>query len=170
MTACATAPPREQPVEKVPRPTSQDLEPIENIDYEGLARSLRMERSPEDLGYKEKTFNTCRVGYGYSSTHRCRNLHVIAVHFQLQCRDSEGSESDMNYDVRPITESHIKWQLGQDIGMTSTNGEGYGKILWAADGSRANAKLRLTVDGRFLILTANEVRKIVAPGSWCGGR
>ncbi len=170
LTACTTEPPRSQPIERIPQPVSQDEVPDENIDYEGLARSLEMEGHSDDLGYREKSFNTCHAGYGYSSTHKCRNLRFITISFQLQCRQSEGSESDTNYDVSPITESQVKWQLGKDTGMTSTNGEGYGKILWATDASRANSKLRITVDGHFLTVKANEVRKVVTPGSWCSGR
>jgi len=128
-----------------------------------------MSRATEDLGYVEKKFDTCQIGYGYSSTRDCRKESLVVIHFLLQCRDSEGTVSEAlgASDVQPVSADRIRWNLGKREGMTRTDGEGYGQIRLATAASPKNEKLRLTIDGQFLALTASEVSRVVAPKSWC---
>lgn len=140
-----------------------------SIDLEGVQRSLGMSRAAEDLGYAEERFDTCRIGYGYSSTRDCRVENLVVIHFLLQCRDSEGTVSEAlgASDVQPVSADRIRWNLGKREGMTRTDGEGYGQVRLIAPVSQKGEKLRLTIDGKFLALTASEVSRIVAPGPWC---
>ncbi len=92
----------------------------------------------------------------------------MVIHFQLQCRDSEGTISNADYEVTPVVSDRVKWNLGKAEGLTETDTAGYGQIRYIASSSQKNQKLRLTVNGKYLILTASEVRRVVAPGSWCG--
>lgn len=145
---------------------TQDQE-NESIDLPRLQTFLNMDRDPEDLGYEEKSFNSCAVGFGFSSSRNCRQLYFIVINFQLQCRDSNGTESSTSYAVRPIVSNHVKWSIGSERGFTSTNGDGFGQIRWISSTSPNQRKLRLTNNKNFLILTASDVRRIVTPRSWC---
>ena len=169
LVAACTTPQTEQP--PAPRPSrpvvDQDTgEPA--IDILGLERSLGLDSGREDLGFREKSFDTCSVGYGYSASHNCKKQSFVSIRFQLQCRESEGSISNADYEVKAIASDHVKWNLGKTgSGLTSTDGDGYGEIRTIASGAQGQQKLRLTVNGKFLILTAAEIRRIVTPGDWC---
>lgn len=172
LSGCASSPWKEEhdnsPLPMPDTSTAQTPE-VERIDLVGLQRSLKMDRRNEELGYSEKSFNTCRAGFGYSSTHQCRSQNFVVIHFQLQCRDSEGTVSSTNYETQPVISDKVKWTLGDTEGYTQTDGSGYGQVRSVAPASQKNKKLRLTVDGKFLILTASETRRVVAPKNWCTG-
>lgn len=152
-----------------PEDTAEQSSPAERIDIDGLQRAMGMERSNDDLGYEEKAFNTCKAGYGYSSTHNCRKQNLVVIHFLLQCRDSMGTESSTDYEIQPVGSAKVKWNLGQAQGFTETDGDGYGQVRWVTPASQRREKLRLTVDGKFMILTASEISRVVAPKNWCNG-
>ena len=168
ITACTT-PQIVQP--QAPRPSRPVVdqgngEPA--IDILGLERSLGLDSGREDLGFHEKSFDTCSIGYGYSTSQNCKKQSFVSIRFQLQCRESEGTISNADYEVKAISSDHVKWNLGKTgSGLTSTDGDGYGEIRTIASGSQGQQKLRLTVNGKFLILTAAEIRRIVTPGDWC---
>lgn len=161
--SCATAP-KEEPVPP-PEPT-----PTGKVDLLALERFLGLNRSKGDLGYDERTFNTCQAGYGYSSSQDCRAMVFVAINFQLQCRDSDGTTSTVEYQTRPVEAEQVKWNLGNDQqGFTRTDSEGYGQIRAALPYSPRSKRLRLTVKGSFISLTAEDIRRVVAPDSWCRG-
>lgn len=164
---CASRPPEPTLPASIPEaPTPREEE---NIDLLGLQKSLRMERPMEQLGYAEKAFNTCQAGYGYSSSHNCRQRHLVVIHFRLQCRDSEGTVSEMVTleELQPVLADRMRWHLGSVPGTTSTDGEGYGQIRAVMSQSAKTQRLRLTVKNDFLLLTANQVKRIIVPKSWC---
>lgn len=162
LTACASVPSEQKP------PTASQVDTGEpRIDALAIQRSLGLTRPADELGYAEKAFNTCQIGYGYSSTHDCRTQNFVVIHFQIQCRDSEGTISHTDYSTRPAANEQIRWNLGKAEGYVQTDGDGIGQITWIAPSSPRNQKLRLTLEKKYLILTANEVKRIVAPDSWC---
>ena len=150
-----------------PAPTATGARPETSIDLVGLEASLGLQRPLEDLGYAERAFNSCEAGYGFSSSHDCRKLVLVVIQFQLQCRESEGTESTVNYAVSPIAGARVRWNLGTGVGFATTDGQGFGRLRWIASSSQQRQKLRLTHGNNFLILTAGDVRRIVTPGSWC---
>ena len=168
ITACTT--PQIEPPQ-APRPSRPIVEQDGSepaIDILGLERSLGLDSGREDLGFHEKSFDTCSVGYGYSASHNCKKQSFVSIRFQLQCRESEGTISNADYEVKAIASDHVKWNLGKTgSGLTPTDGDGYGEIRTIASSTQAQQKLRLTVNGKFLILTAAEIRRIVTPGDWC---
>ena len=159
--ACTSMKPKDAP--SAPAFTYEE----ESVDLPRLQSYLNMDRDPADLGYEEKAFNSCEVGFGFSSSHNCRELYLVVVHFQLQCRDSNGTESSIAYSVRPIVSDQIRWSVGSAKGTTMTDDEGYGQVRWIASKSPREQKLRLTYKENFLILSAGDVRRIVTPRSWC---
>lgn len=139
----------------------------ENVDVDGLQVSLGMDRSPEELGYEEKSFNTCDVGYGYSTTHKCRTHYLGVLHFQMQCRETDGTISTTDYRVTPVVSDNVRWTLSSIGGSTKTDSNGFGQIVAISNHSMRKKKVRLTVDGKFMILTAEDLSRVVGPKSWC---
>ena len=151
-----------------PQPVPHDSgDQTELVDMVGLQTALGLDRSTSDLGYSEKVFNTCQVGYGYSSSQRCRRANFVLIHFRLQCRDSEGSVGLVSASqISPISDQ-VKWTLGHDSGMTQTDGEGYGQLRVVSEFPSRQQRLRFTVNGKFLIVRAEDAGRLVAPLSWC---
>lgn len=162
ITACGSAPKKIEPSKPVDIPTS-------GIDYIGLQRSLGMEIPADRLGYKEKTFNTCEAGYGYSGTHNCRREYMVVVNFRLQCRDSVGqvSEGVNNSDLTPIVDKSVVWNLKGVQGTTRTDSEGFGQIMTVSSISQRQQRLKLAVGKEFLYMRANEITRVVTPRPWC---
>lgn len=162
LVSCATRPAKE------PMPPAPDVPAVEgSVDVVGLQRSLGMERAPQQLGYEEKAFNTCSVGFGYSSSHDCRVQYLVVVQFHLQCRDTNGTVSTTDHVLTPVFTNELKWTLGSTTGTGVTDAEGFGQIVRLSDQSQRHQWLRLTVDGKFLALRAGTITRVVAPRAWC---
>lgn len=164
VTACTTAP----KVEETPIPKAS-TERVQGIDYVGLQRSLGMEIPAEELGYKEKSFNTCQAGYGYSSTHNCQRQYIVVINFQLQCRDSVGTvaEGVTNADLTAIANRPVRWNLKTTQGTTQTDSDGFGQIMTVATRSQRTERLKIAVGNEFLYMRANEITRVVTPRPWC---
>lgn len=157
LVGCATTPKPETPVASPPMP-----EPVPALDISALERALSMDRNKSELGFEEKSFNPCEL---HVPSNDCRPMFLAVVHFQLQCRDVEGTTE--NYQVEPINSDHIKWTLGKIAGVTETDREGFGQIRVLTSASQAKQRLRLTLNNDFLILRAADARRIVTPPNWC---
>jgi hypothetical protein len=168
LSACTTTPKKEERA-RPPLPTSPPAEPEESIDLLGLQRSLKMTRDPEDLGYKDRAFNTCRAGFGYSPTKNCRQQHLVVLHFRLQCRDSEGTVSEVvtHAELMPVTSDEVRWNIGKSEGFTQTDGEGFGQIVMVAPKSIRRDRVRLTVGEDFLTMSGGDIKRIILPRNWC---
>lgn len=153
---------------EVPGATSEPVTAI-SIDYLGLHRSLGLERPAEDLGFMEKSFNTCAVGYGYSASRDCHREYFVAAHFQLLCRDSEGTISTAlsRDDMKPLSGRTVTWTLDGARGTLQLDGEGYGQIKTTFVKSQKAQRLKLTVDNDFVYVRAGEVKRLVTPRNWC---
>jgi hypothetical protein len=178
LSACTSAPPRsESPVSKPsestqrPSPSSGKAEgpEVESVDEPALQRALGLEKSDSWLGYAEKAFDTCQVGYGYSKVHNCRAKHFVVVHFQMLCRDSEGTVSEVvkSADLIKNADRKVRWSLKDLNGTTETDGLGYGQIRVISSQSQKQQRLKLAVENDFLYMRAGEVTKIVTPRTWC---
>lgn len=173
--SCTSVPVATAPVESsrpsvVTAPSAPgSVDEVENIDVDGLQSFLKLKRGYNRLGYSEKSFNTCEVGYGYSSTHRCRPQTFVVIHFKLMCRDSEGtvSEAITAADLRPIANQNVKWTLKNAAGRLITDSEGYGQIAMISGISQREQRLKLTVRNDFLFLKAGELTEMITPKSWC---
>jgi len=163
-----TSKPVEKPVSHQGSEKEKENE-VENVDFVGLQRSLGLERAETQLGYVERPFNTCEVGYGYSKSHNCRQKHFVVIHFQLMCRDSEGTVSQVvrAADMQANANRSVRWNLKDLGGQVSTDSEGYGQIAAVSGSSQKQNRLKLAVASDFLYLRAGEAQKIVTPRSWC---
>lgn len=140
-----------------------------NLDYEGLSRSMGMDPPRESLGLKEKRFNTCTAGYGYSSSQDCRQNYFTVVNFRLLCRDSEGTVSvTINpEDLRPLSGRNISWAMNGNTGSFRLDNQGYGQIKTTSESSLQTERLKITADNDFLYMRAGQVNRIVTPSNWC---
>lgn len=166
--------PEPPPALKKPRSSKGRPSPLPpplaiNIDYEGLSRSMGMDPPIENLGFKEKRFNTCTAGYGYSPSQDCRTNFFTVINFRLLCRDSEGtvSETIKAEDLRPLSSRMISWTLNVGNGSFRLDNQGYGQIKTASEASLSGERLKITADNDFLYLRAGQVSRIVTPANWC---
>lgn len=176
LTGCASSPETgaesgEPVLPTSPGAYSSEATPIEveRIDILGLQRSLGLEGSKSTLGFREKSFDTCRAGYGYSASRNCRRAFLADVKFQILCRDSDGTTSTAVgfADMRALSGRTLNWTLASERGTLVLDGEGYGQIAVVGPSSRRSQRLKLSVDNDFVTLPAGEVRRIVTPKNWC---
>lgn len=155
-------------IESIPKDTTISR-PAAVIDYPSIQRLLNLDKRYTQLGYSEKTFNTCQVGFGYSDRNDCQKKYFVVIHFKLVCRESEGTISTIltDADLKPISGQSVSWYLKSINGHLVTDGEGYGQIITATDQSQSGQRLRLAVGSDFLFLKAGEVGRLIAPASWC---
>jgi hypothetical protein len=168
LAGCASVEkPKEAPVAAAPPAGTQDQ--TENIDLEGLERSLNLSRPQEELGYQEAGFNTCSAGFGFSSSINCRKMVMAVVHVRLQCRDSEGTISTAlgASDLVAIAGQGLRWTMQRRDGITTTDGEGYAEVRGVFSKTPRNDWLRLAVGLQFLNVRANQVTRVVTPRPWC---
>lgn len=170
LAACTTTPKNTTVTSLPPEPSPVPEEPVSSaIDYQALQSHLQMERDRENLGFAEKTFNTCEAGYGYSRSQNCHKEHFVVIHFRLLCRDSEGTISTVltDEDLRPLDRRTVKWSLKGAQGIVETDSDGYGRIITAAVPLQRAQRLRIAVGNEFLYMRANEIKKVITPEPWC---
>jgi hypothetical protein len=143
--------------------------PAEVVDLRALQSYLHLDQPIDVLGYREKRFNTCKVGAGYSSTKNCRVLTLVVLHFQLMCRDTDGTVSEvvMQENLQPIANKTIKWRINNSIDEVLSDSNGYTQIVMVAKDSQRQQRVRLTSGNDFLIIRAGEAKSIISPKNWC---
>ncbi|MBC7420343.1 MAG: hypothetical protein H7328_06400 [Bdellovibrio sp.] len=141
----------------------------DTVDYVGLQIFLKLDRSYDVLGYSERMFNTCEVGYGYSNSHNCEKKYFIVSHFRLVCRDSEGTISQIltAADLRPLSRRSIKWSVKTANGELVTDSDGYAQIAMIASQSQRAERLKIASSNDFLYLKAGELTQMITPKNWC---
>jgi hypothetical protein len=172
IAGCASAPKSMEVSDSTVPPAvalGEQPEQTASVDLVGIQRDLGLDRDFKSLGYQEKVFNTCEVGYGYSATKDCRKEYFVVVHFQLLCRNSVGTVSRAlsSTDMRPISIRPISWNLKGPTGVIRTDSSGFGQIRTVASESQKNQRLKLTLGSDFLYMRAGEITKVVTPQPWC---
>lgn len=167
---CATKPlPKDSPSPAVPPSSIPSGPPSILIDYEGLQASLKLIRSRETLGYLEKSFETCKAGYGYPSNQNCRRDYFVLVHFKLLCRDADES-SHTAFDasrMEPLSHREIRWSMRDRSGTLTLDDQGFGQILTTSPVSLKSQRLKISADNENLHIRASDLGRIVAPPVWC---
>ena len=129
----------------------------------GLQSQLGMNRAPSDLGFAERSFNPCV--YGLSTS--CESQYLSVVHFQLVCRDSEGTVSAVPISLTPIVHPNILWSVAGQSGGTATDRNGYGHFSVVTPSPLRGNRLILRKGTHYVGVEVNEVSKIVLPKNWC---
>lgn len=128
-----------------------------------LQAQLGMNRQPNDLGYREKSFNPCNYGLDEN----CDSQYLTVVNFQLLCRDSEGTVSAVP-TLKPIVHPRITWSLAGQNGSTPTDRNGYGNLAVVSSRPLRGHRLVLRKGAHYVGVSVNEVNKLVLPVNWCG--
>lgn len=128
-----------------------------------LQTELGMNRQPSDLGYREKPFNPCNFGMGDN----CANQYLAVIHFQLLCRDSEGTVSQVP-KLKPIIHPHITWSVAGQNGATTTDAQGFGHLAVVSERPLRGKRLVLRKGAQYVGVSVNDVNKLVLPRDWCG--
>ncbi len=141
-----------EPVATVPEPAAPRPQ---SVSISELKDRLKMNRSLHDMGFREAKYDP--KGY------------LITIHFRMLCRQSEGTVDEVAHaDLSPIFADNIEWKLGRYFsGSTETDRDGYGKVELISTSSGVRERLRLTRDGKFVAVPANEAGLVVVPGGWC---
>ncbi|XGC81956.1 hypothetical protein ACES2L_05600 [Bdellovibrio bacteriovorus] len=167
LAGCTTMPEKQNT--SLPKPSRADEETTSSVDYQALQNHLDMDRDKESLGYKEKAFNTCEVGYGFSPSKDCHKEQFVVINFRLLCRESEGTISTIltDEDLRPLERRNVRWNLKGIQGVTYTDNDGYAQIVTSSRLSQNGQRLRLAIGNEFLYMRSNEIKKVITPHSWC---
>lgn len=130
-----------------------------------LQTQLGMNRKPSDLGYSEKSFNPCN--YGLSND--CSDQYLTVIHFQLLCRDSEGTVSNIPLSLTPINSPQISWSLAGQNGGAPTDRNGYGHLTVVSERPLRQNRLILRKGPHYVGISVDDVTKVVLPKNWCRG-
>jgi len=122
-----------------------------------------MRRAAHDLGFAEKKFSACDNSAGGL----CKPQYFSVVHFQLLCRDSEGTVSNVPVHLTPLTSGRVKWQLGGLAGDTRTDAQGFGQFTLVSERPTRGQRLILRIGKQFMGFTVSDVSKVVLPQNFC---
>ncbi len=162
LSACSTTP-RDAMVDYVPPPILEEPKP-KTVGVYQIQSDIGMNRQPADLGFAEKVFNACNYGIPGANCERLLNV----VHFQLMCRDSEGTVSEVPIALQPIVSPYITWSVAGQSGSTRTDRNGYGQFAFISGDTVKEKRLILRKGPHYVGLTVSEITKIVLPKNWCG--
>ncbi len=139
------------------------------VDYPSIQRLLGLERNISTLGYAEKTFNTCAVGYGYSTTENCQKKFYVVIHFKLMCRDSEGTvlRQISEDDLVPLGSRELTWSLKNVSGKLRTDSSGYAQVVIVSPTTQRTERFRISSAKDFLLLRAGDIQRLIVPSNWC---
>jgi hypothetical protein len=138
-----------------------------NLDIVSLRNHLGLKRSQTDLGYAEKSFDGCKLGF-YGEDGKCGPRYLTVVNFRLMCRDSEGTVETVVRDLTPVVTNEVKWKVSTDFnGITRTDSSGYGTLQVVTSKTLRGQRLVLTVGNQFLGLPVSEITQVVVPVYWC---
>jgi hypothetical protein len=154
INGCVTA-----PVSQTPAPAPKKV-----VSIGAIKEKLRLVRNIQDLGYDERPFNACELGL---KGEECADEFLTIIHFQLVCRETEGTVSEAPTQLIPVQSDAISWKLGEAMGVTQTDSQGFGKVEARRLVSSASSRLRLTIEDRFVATPARETTRIVVPKDWC---
>ncbi len=141
----------------------------QEIDYQSIQRLLNLDRGIAQLGYGERVFNTCKVGFGYSATDNCSNKYFVVIHFKLMCRNSEGTISNrvLEDELIPVANQNLRWIIKNTTGELRTDSEGYGQVNMVASQSQRTERFRVSSSNDFLLMRAGDIQRLIVPSNWC---
>jgi hypothetical protein len=172
LAGCASSPPKQDnsitaPAEHSKSSKNEAGPQSQPADFESMQKRLGLHRDFHELGYAEKPFDNCETESGESTL--CRRQFMVVIHFQLLCRDSEGTVSEVlsRSDMKPISERQVNWNLKGNAGDIQTDSSGFGQIRTIASVSPRGQRLKLAVGNETLYLKAGEITRVVTPKPWC---
>lgn len=146
-------------------------EPVTQVGYEALSLEEVQESlgvDLEDLGFVERTFNSCSLPRPLQDDQQCGQRYFTLVHFRVLCRDSIGTteETVTALDMRALSKN-LEWVVGPHRGTTRTDADGYGKVRVISKEPLRTKRFVLKSGKTALGLETQEVSRIVVPNNWC---
>ena len=140
-----------------------------DVDMQSIQRLLGLDRSIHSLGFSEKMFNTCKVGYGFDTNQNCQQKYFVVVHFKIACRASEGTVSTIltEDDLAVVANQKLQWFLKNANGQIDTDSNGLAEIRMISDISQKSERLRLSNANDFVLMRAGEIKSLIVPINWC---
>ena len=140
-----------------------------DIDVSSVQRLLGLDKSIHSLGYAEKIFNTCKVGYGFDTNQNCQQKYFVVIHFKISCRASEGTVSTIltEDDLAVVANQKLQWFLKNANGQIETDLNGFAEIKMISDISQKTERLRLSNANDFVLMRAGEIKSLIVPINWC---
>lgn len=141
----------------------------ERIDYVGLQTDMKLDLGIDQLGYREKAFDTCRAGRGFSHSDNCHREYFVLIQFQLLCRpaESDGFTTLTEADTAAISDRSIDWLLMSKNGQVVTDSSGYAQIRMTYPVSPKQKHIKLNSGRKFLHMEVGDITRIVTPPDWC---
>ncbi len=170
---CSTTPP---PEKEVILPKSQSSysnrdfrsNTYNDIDLNALLSELHLDHPVENIGFQERSFNTCQVEANRSKRPYCENLYVARLNFQVMCRDSTGTVERVN--LTPLYSSQLRWKGASKRGITSTNSRGFGSLGFVTKTPSSSGHLYLYLGHKIARKRFRDRWKLILPQSWCDHR
>lgn len=172
MAACASKTPKLEPIQqKNPQVPQIEKKVVETsqLDLSSIQRLLNLDKNIQTLGFWEKSFNSCKVGYGYETSQNCQQKYFVVIHFKIACRASEGSVSTIltDDDLAVVANQNLQWFLKNTNGRVNTDSNGFAEIQLVSDISQRTERLRLSNGNDFVLMRAGEIRSLIVPINWC---
>jgi hypothetical protein len=148
---------------ETPKPSAKkDLD--REIPVDDVARKLNLGLHFDELGFHEKRFDPCALGY---KTKSCETQLFTMINFQVVCRDSEGTIQSNNYTLTPLALKPLHLKVGSHLADSQTDQNGFSQIRFLAKTTARETRFILSSPPFLLALHAGEVKKIVVPNDWC---
>lgn len=158
----------ELPVSKsVYQNTNKSTQNYNDIDVNALLHELQLNHPVEQIGFQEKSFNTCQISSNRSPKPDCQTLYIGRLNFHAMCRDSTGTVETVQ--LTPLTTQNLSWKNGQKRGLTQTNNNGFGSLDFITPQSSRNGHLYLYLGNKVARKRFLDKWKMVLPGNWCSG-
>lgn len=140
-----------------------------DLDIASIQRLLGLDKNIRSLGYTEKNFNTCQVGFGYDTKQNCQQKVFVVIHFKIACRASEGTVSTIltEDDLSVVANQKLQWFLKNANGQVETDSDGFAEIRMISDISQRSERLRLSNGNDFVLMRSGEIRSLIVPINWC---
>lgn len=139
-----------------------------DIDLNHLYMEMNMDHPVEDLGFQERSFDTCEVEANKSKKPFCQTLYVARLNFQVMCRDSTGTVERVN--LTPLARKRLRWKGGLKRGSTSTNSKGFGSLGFISRRPASHGHLYLYLGSKIARKRFQDNWKLILPKNWCSRR
>lgn len=139
-----------------------------SYDLNQIQSALGMERSPGELGFTEKQFDSCKTRVP-GGGERCGTRFFSVLDFKLSCRDSEGTISTVASaaSAKPLVSDKVEYQLAGSRGVLQTDREGNVQLRMVTTQPLRGQRLVVTVGRQFFGKEISGITQIILPNYWC---
>lgn len=125
-----------------------------------------MDQPINNLGFQEKSFNTCSIESNRSKSPHCQRLYVSRLNFQVVCRDSTGTVERVN--LTPLTSDRLRWKKqGGKRGLASTDNDGFGRLGFITKRPSEHGYIYFYLGSKIARKRFKDNWKVVLPKNWC---